>query len=138
MTPGKTFTDLTMYLINDRNYNDIAINRINQYQNLSGALNEGKWTDEGNYDISWYNETDTEFVLYTAEELAGLSSLLKNDICDFKGKTIKRKLTVERCVHCVTSTDFRDTGRFRGVPSEPRARRGDPRDRSCRTSGRAF
>lgn len=43
---------------------------------------------DGTTDVSWYNDTDTEFVLTTAEELAGLAELV-NGGNDFKGKTIK-------------------------------------------------
>jgi len=47
----------------------------------------GNWTDEGNYDISWYNSSGTEFTISTAQELAGLAYLV-NTINRFDGKTI--------------------------------------------------
>ena len=37
---------------------------------------EGNWTDNGNYDISWYNDTDSEFTLSDAADLAGLAVLV--------------------------------------------------------------
>ncbi|MBO4835429.1 MAG: S-layer homology domain-containing protein [Lachnospiraceae bacterium] len=39
-------------------------------------------------DTSWYNETDTVFILRTANQLAGLQILVQNGT-DFSGKTIK-------------------------------------------------
>ena len=40
-------------------------------------------------DISWYNETDTEFTLMDAADLAGLAQLVNNGNTTFKGKIIK-------------------------------------------------
>lgn len=56
------------------------------------------WT--GAIDVSWYNTTDTEFVLTSAEDLAGLAAIVNGTATsdmtrsaigmdDFKGKTIK-------------------------------------------------
>ncbi|MBQ8558584.1 MAG: leucine-rich repeat protein [Tyzzerella sp.] len=45
------------------------------------------WT--GSVDTSWYNTADTEFVLTSAEELAGLAQLVNNSTDTFKGKTVK-------------------------------------------------
>lgn len=45
-----------------------------------------KW--DGTVDTTWYNDTDTEFTLSTAEELAGLSELATNGTT-FSGKTIE-------------------------------------------------
>ena len=42
---------------------------------------------DGTVDTSWYNDTDTEFVITTAEQLAGLAELV-DDGNDFAGKTI--------------------------------------------------
>ena len=41
----------------------------------------------GNADTTWYNETETEFALDTAEEFAGLAALV-NEGNSFEGKTI--------------------------------------------------
>ena len=46
---------------------------------------EDSW--DGTKDPSWYNSTDTEFTIYTAEQLAGLAQLV-NDGNTFSGKTI--------------------------------------------------
>ena len=45
-------------------------------------------TWDGTVDTSWYNDTDTEFVLTTAEQLAGLAKLV-DEGNNFAGKTIK-------------------------------------------------
>ncbi len=51
-----------------------------------GALAAGNsWADVA--DTTWYNETDTEFHISTAEQLAGLAKLV-NDGNTFKGKTV--------------------------------------------------
>ncbi len=42
----------------------------------------------GKADTSWYNENDTEFVLDTPEELAGLALLVNEGTDDFSGKTV--------------------------------------------------
>lgn len=42
---------------------------------------------DGSIDTSWYNSTDTEFTIYTAEQLAGLAQLVNNGNT-FSGKTI--------------------------------------------------
>lgn len=43
---------------------------------------------DGTADTTWYNDTDTEFTLSTAEQLAGLAELVDNGN-NFAGKTIK-------------------------------------------------
>ena len=45
-------------------------------------------TWDGTADTSWHNDTDTEFVISTAEELAGFAKLV-DDGNTFEGKTIK-------------------------------------------------
>lgn len=47
------------------------------------------WLDTNNYDISWYvNETDTEYVINTAKQMAGLAHLVNNENKTFMGKNI--------------------------------------------------
>ena len=67
---------------------------------------EDQWGDDddpnhvcwnGTSDTSWYNETDTEFVLTTAEQLAGLAELVDGGNT-FAGKTIK--LGNDICLEC--------------------------------------
>lgn len=43
---------------------------------------------DGTADESWYDESQTDFHIYTAEELAGLASLVNNNTSNFSGKTI--------------------------------------------------
>lgn len=43
---------------------------------------------DGTADISWYNENDTEFIITTAEQLAGLAELVDGGNT-FAGKTVK-------------------------------------------------
>lgn len=43
---------------------------------------------DGTADVSWYDESQTDFYIYTAEELAGLASLVNNSTSNFSGKTI--------------------------------------------------
>lgn len=49
-----------------------------------------KFTDtwDGTADTSWFNDTDTEFILTTAEQLAGLAELVDGGN-NFAGKTVK-------------------------------------------------
>lgn len=40
---------------------------------------EGFWTDKGNYDISWYDNSQNEFTISTPQQLAGLAYLINCD-----------------------------------------------------------
>lgn len=51
-----------------------------------GGVLPDKW--DGNADTSWYNETDTEFMIMTAEQLAGFAELVDAGNT-FEGKTVK-------------------------------------------------
>lgn len=64
-----------------------------------GFAQEGLWTDEGNYDTSWYDETVTEFTLTTPAQLAGLSKLV-NDGNGFYRKTVKLGADINLGAHC--------------------------------------
>lgn len=60
------------------------------------AAASGNWTDEGNYDISWYDDSKTEFTLENTAQLAGLAVLTDPNDSDkgkknFEGKTVKLK-----------------------------------------------
>lgn len=50
------------------------------------------WTDDGNYDVSWYNEFSSNFNISSAKALAGLAVIVNGYKSgfhdDFKGKTI--------------------------------------------------
>ena len=48
------------------------------------------WLDTNNYDISWYvNETDTEYVINTAKQMAGLAHLVNNENKTFMRQNIR-------------------------------------------------
>ena len=53
-----------------------------------------KDTWDGTSDTSWYNDTDTEFTLTTAEQLAGLAELVDGGNT-FEGKTIKLDIDMD-------------------------------------------
>ena len=57
---------------------------------LTGLQAQTIW--DGTADTSWYNETSTEFEIFTAEQLAGLAKLVNNGN-DFSYKTVR--LTVD-------------------------------------------
>ena len=48
----------------------------------------GSWTDESNYDTSWYDASKDEFTLDSAAELAGIAKLVNDGTSSFSGKTI--------------------------------------------------
>lgn len=62
---------------------------------IKGYAQKGLWTDEGNYDISWYNETTTEFTLTNAAQLAGLAKLVNNGNGYLSGKNIKLNADID-------------------------------------------
>ncbi len=62
-------------------------------------------TWDGTADISWYNDTDTEFVITTAEQLAGLAELV-NGGNTFDGKTVK--LGKDISLYCEDTTPDAD------------------------------
>ncbi len=43
---------------------------------------------DGTADVSWFDASQTDFYIYTAEELAGLASIVNNSTSNFSGKTI--------------------------------------------------
>lgn len=55
----------------------------------TGEIPTDDWSNNGNYSISWYNNTQDVFTLSTAKELAGMALLINNGYTDFKGKTVK-------------------------------------------------
>ena len=56
------------------------------------------WQKEGNPDTSWYNDTDTEFVIDTEEEFAGFAKLV-NDGNTFSKKTVKLGADLDLSAH---------------------------------------
>jgi len=74
--------------------------------NVNAGSVANSWTDNGNYDTSWYNTTDTTFTLTTAGQLAGLA-VLNNGLngqalIDFAGKTIKMGANIDLTGHLWT------------------------------------
>lgn len=47
-----------------------------------------KWSDKGNYDVSWFNSSEKDFVISNEQELSGLAYLVNNGFTTFSGKTI--------------------------------------------------
>lgn len=47
-----------------------------------------KWSDKGNYDITWYNSSKDKFEISNEKELSGLAYLVNNGYATFSGKTI--------------------------------------------------
>lgn len=80
----------------------------------NGSAQTGLWTDEGNYDISWYDETATEFTLTTPAQLAGLAKLV-NDGNGFYGKTIKLGKDINLGAHCWWPIGDNSVSGFRGT-----------------------
>ena len=70
-----------------------GVNETNAAQWVRAALEEAQKENEadtwdGTADTTWYNDTDTEFVIMTAEQLAGFSELVDGGN-NFAGKTVK-------------------------------------------------
>lgn len=80
----------------------------------NGYAQTGLWTDEGNYDISWYDETDTEFTLTTPAQLAGLAKLV-NDGNGFYGKTVKLGKDINLGAHYWWPIGDKSVSGFRGT-----------------------
>ena len=85
LTPGRTYSVYVM-ILGDENYTDIILPKGYIKEASTKELPVESWADHA--DITWYNDTDTEFVLNTAEQLAGLASIVNNGN-DFTGKTVK-------------------------------------------------
>lgn len=51
---------------------------------ITTTAQTGNWTDEGNYDISWYEDSKTEFSISTPQQLAGLAWLINNNQMTYK------------------------------------------------------
>ncbi len=69
---------------------------------------------DGTADTTWYNETDTEFTLSTAEQLAGLAKLISDDIT-FVGKTIKLESDINLFCEDTTPSADGDPLTFRPI-----------------------
>ena len=56
---------------------------------FTGVKPNDDWNKSGNYSISWYKKSESEFVISNNKELAGLAYLVNNKYTTFKDKTIK-------------------------------------------------
>ena len=80
----------------------------------------GKWTDEGNYDTSWYDADKDEFTISTAAELAGLAVLVNGQTnssssVTFSGKTITLGDSINLNGHEWTPIGNSNTKQFQGT-----------------------
>lgn len=55
---------------------------------LSCPAKGASWTDNGSYNISWYNKNLNQFDISTPEQLAGVAYLVNNNFANFSGKTL--------------------------------------------------
>ncbi len=81
----QTSYDIIVKVTDDPNYYDAESTKGTPVSTMEAP--KDSWVDQRNCDTSWYNNSGTVFTLKTAAELAGLSSLLKQNI-KFTGKTI--------------------------------------------------
>lgn len=106
---------------------------IDDWQEPTFPTMEDSWTDEDNYDISWYNASATSFELSDAENLAGLAMITNGELTagdfevdatlggdydddervldDFSGKTITLK---ENTTFDLSEHEWTPIGTFRG------------------------
>ena len=86
--------DTAFGLVNEENSTEWFNGVYARYKQQS---EEDHW--DGTVDTSWYNDTDTEFVLTTAEQLAGFGKLV-DEGNTFDGKTVKLGQNI--CIGCET------------------------------------
>ena len=65
---------------------------------FSITIKADKWTDSGNYDITWYSDLMSSFELSTSRQLAGLAYLINNGK-SFSGKSIKITANIDMNEH---------------------------------------
>ena len=63
------------------------------------ALYAQTWQSQGNYDISWYRNSDVEFTISSAKEIAGLAYLVNNGYANFTNKVIKLSEDIDLSNH---------------------------------------
>ncbi|WP_312046785.1 InlB B-repeat-containing protein, partial [Anaerotignum sp.] len=79
----------TEYTITISGFKDVAGNKMTEdTHTFTTKASGGSSIWDGTTDKSWYNDTDKEFTITTAKQLAGLAELV-NDGKDFSGKTVK-------------------------------------------------
>lgn len=55
---------------------------------ISFRMSAATWTDFGSYDISWFDNSKSEFVISTPQQLAGVAYLINNNFTSFSNKTL--------------------------------------------------
>lgn len=65
---------------------------------LKTAPTASYWTDEGNFDVTWYNETDTSFSISSPSQLAGLAVLVLGGNT-FENKTVSLSASIDLSAH---------------------------------------
>ncbi len=56
---------------------------------LAFASGDSYWTDEGNYDTTWYDPTYTTYYIESSKSLAGVAKLVNDGTTDFAGKILE-------------------------------------------------
>ena len=76
-----------------------------------------KWSDWGNYDVSWFKGDEGTYTLYTAEELAGFAYLVNVNGYHFENSTIKLANNIDlsgKYWDAIGSYDYPFLGSFDG------------------------
>ncbi len=86
--------DFFNYVFDEERQYEVTVKYNGREAKMNLTVIATYWTDMGYYDTSWYvgNESDTEYILTTPAQFAGLAYLVNNDNNDikmFNGKTIK-------------------------------------------------
>ena len=83
----------------DPNYEDWTSNNDGSDAFMMKDKPTDKWTDEGNYDISWYNAEATEFTISTPAQFAGVAYLVNNGTDSFAHDTITLTADIDMSGH---------------------------------------
>ncbi len=110
---GQAYT-VKASVTNMRNYEDITVNTTGA-SFTTKAKPSDYWDSSDNYDISWYDESATEYVIDTPAELAGLIRMVNNKSKDFSGKTIKLGADLDMSAYIWTSIGDDRRYAFAGV-----------------------
>ncbi len=88
MNNGKTTTDGGKQLTIELGVHLVATQLVHENDSYGDDYDKDAfWT--GDKDTDWYSSTETEFMINTAEELAGLAQLVNSGTDTFVGKTVK-------------------------------------------------
>ena len=86
LTP-ETKYEVVVKVMDDPNYLDVT--SVFGVEISTKEAPTDYWTDEGNYDILWYDANEDSFEISTAAQLAGVSYLLSKDSKAFNDKTVQ-------------------------------------------------